>query len=88
VSGGVLQPGPDQSQRTSGLRLVQSKEVTHREPLEEVGGEAVELSLVGHFDTSNRISNEVADVYPRAGGASRVCCWLESWGKLNPSRRS
>ena len=57
----------DQSQRTSGSRLVQSEEVARRELLEEVGGKAAELSYVGEFYTSNGISNEVAYVYLATG---------------------
>lgn len=39
------------------------EEIAQRELLEEVGGEAAELRLMGQFYTSNGISNEVAYVY-------------------------
>jgi len=64
----------DQSQRTSGSRLVQSEEVARRELLEEVGGTTTDLRYVGRFYTSNSISNEVAYVYLATGvelGAAR-----------------
>ena len=43
------------------------EEVARRELLEEVGGRAAELRLVGQFYTSNGISNEVAYVYLATG---------------------
>ena len=43
------------------------EETAHRELLEEIGGTARELRLVGQFYTSNGISNEVAYVYLATG---------------------
>jgi len=43
------------------------EEVARRELLEEVGGTAADLRHVGHFYTSNGISNEVAYVYFASG---------------------
>ncbi|MGD9315436.1 MAG: NUDIX hydrolase [Anaerolineae bacterium] len=67
VPAGGLSTGLDQSQRTSGSRLVQSEEVAHHELLEEVGGTATDLRYVGQFYTSNGISNEVAYIYLATG---------------------
>jgi ADP-ribose pyrophosphatase len=67
VPAGGLPPRLDQSQRTSGSRLVQSERVARRELLEEVGGMAADLRYVGQFYTSNGISNEVAYVYLATG---------------------
>ena len=39
------------------------EEVAHRELLEEIGGTADQLRLIGQFYTSNGISNEMAYVY-------------------------
>jgi ADP-ribose pyrophosphatase len=62
VPAGGLPPGLDESQR-----LVRAEEVAHRELLEEVGGEAAALRYIGHFYTSNGISNEIAYVYLATG---------------------
>jgi ADP-ribose pyrophosphatase len=80
VPAGGLPSRLDQSQRTSGSRLVQSEEVARQELLEEVGGRAAELHFVGEFYTSNGISNEVAYVYLASGVACPGSSWSGSRG--------
>jgi ADP-ribose pyrophosphatase len=67
VPAGGLPSRLDQSERTSGSRLVQSEEVARRELREEIGGTAAVLRSVGQFYTSNGISNEIAYVYLATG---------------------
>jgi ADP-ribose pyrophosphatase len=47
--------------------LAQAEEMARRELLEDVGGTATDLQHVGHFYTTNGISNETAYVYLATG---------------------
>jgi ADP-ribose pyrophosphatase len=54
---------------TPSQRMARSEVVARRELMEEVGGTPAELHYVGHFYTSNGISDEVAYVYLATGVA-------------------